>query len=327
MRRPAAAIILGLTTAVACGDGINIYQSPDTGTDLGKWDGYEPPFDPGQPPPDDVVDLVEPLDAFVDPGYDPGPPDTGWDLVDIWGSDIPYTGIYSGMEDLTGQALVNKLCQLVKSGYDGVGYEKAKDLSIDFVDEYVGKVRAVYKGDWVTGGEGLNHEHTWPQSKGAGSGDAKADLFHLFPTHPTFNSVRGNLSFGVVMNKDWPDSGYDGDPDCGETFPGHPLGCYSIRGWDAHGVKVFEPRDGQKGDSARAVLYFSIRYGSDCKVKSLSVFDTSHPVVTEGLLKTWNALDPPDEKERTRNDRIQTIQEVRNPFIDHPEFVDRISFQ
>lgn len=326
--------VIGLMFLVsACGGGVDIYQAPDKDVDFGKWDAIQPPDDPGTvlpdvPLPEAAVDLPyqDSFNAMDEGSPDPGPPDLGWDLSDVWGSDIPYTGIYSGMGELEGQNLVSKLCPLVKNGYDGTGYDNAKDLSLDFVDNYNGKVRAVYKGDWVSGGKGLNHEHTWPQSKGAGTGDAKSDLFHLFPAHPTFNSARGNLPFGWVAIKDWP-SGYDGDPDCIDFFPGHPMGCYSIRGWDSQGVKVFEPRDGQKGNSARAILYFALRYGSNCKVKPLSHFDSLHPFVTESLLKTWNAMDPPDGNERTRNDRIETIQKVRNPFVDHPEFVDRITFQ
>jgi len=328
-------VVASVMYSVACGNGIDIYQQPDADKDFSKWDVMvqDAPFrDTGHDDSLSIPDVILLDPGKTDPGKtdydikDPGPQDTGWDLSDVWGSDIQYTGIYTGAGVLEGQALVSKLCALVKSGYQGEGYDDAKDLSLEYVDEYNGKVRAVYKGDWVYGGKGLNHEHTWPQSKGAGSGDAKSDLFHLFPTHPQFNSARGNLTFGLVKTKNWPD-GYVGDPDCGETFPGHAYGCFSIRGWDQYGVLVFEPRDGQKGDTARAVLYFSIRYGKDCKVKSLGILDSYHPDVTEALLKTWNALDPPDENEQTRNDRIETIEKVRNPFIDHPEFIDRISFQ
>jgi endonuclease I len=43
-------------------------------------------------------------------------------------------------------------------------------------------------------------------------------------------------------------------------------------------------------------------------------------------LKEWNRKDPPDDHERERNARIEAHEGVRNPFIDHPEFVDRIDF-
>jgi endonuclease I len=59
---------------------------------------------------------------------------------------------------------------------------------------------------------------------------------------------------------------------------------------------------------------------------NLEDFDSSHPKVTERVLKEWNRLDPPDDQERSRNDRIYKLQHNRNPFIDHPEFIDRIEF-
>ena len=52
-----------------------------------------------------------------------------------------------------------------------------------------------------------------------------------------------------------------------------------------------------------------------------------HAAITEAVLKSWNQLDPPDDHERRRNDRIEVIEGVRTPFIDHPELVDRITFQ
>jgi endonuclease I len=48
------------------------------------------------------------------------------------------------------------------------------------------------------------------------------------------------------------------------------------------------------------------------------------PQDEEEALKVWNHLDPPDEKERVRNGRIEEHQNTRNPFVDHPEFADRI---
>jgi len=239
--------------------------------------------------------------------------------------DVEYVGIYAGLESATGQSLVYALCHLVKDSYNGISYDAAGDLIMSAIDSYGGQVEEIYTGDLVPKGKGLNVEHSWPQSKGA-TGEAKADMFHLFPAWPNYNSARGNIPYGVVVWPNWPSSSFPSGG-CDDHFPGHPEGCDSVRGEDAHGIDVFEPRDASKGNVARAILYFSVRYGTGCKAKPLSVFDPAHPVVTEEILKDWNRSDPPDDRERDRNDRIEEVQNVRNPFIDHPEFIDRISFQ
>ena len=44
----------------------------------------------------------------------------------------------------------------------------------------------------------------------------------------------------------------------------------------------------------------------------------------KSTLLQWHQQDPVDDPEIQRNDRIYYYQENRNPFIDHPEFVDLI---
>lgn len=47
-----------------------------------------------------------------------------------------------------------------------------------------------------------------------------------------------------------------------------------------------------------------------------------------GMLSTllkWNEVDPPSRQEKLRNERIcKFYQHNRNPFVDHPEFANRI---
>ena len=129
----------------------------------------------------------------------------------------------------------------------------------------------------------------------------------------------------MVLTRDWPTT-LVGDPSCATAMP-LDSGCYSFKGKDASGVEVFEPRDAQKGVTARAIFYFSVRYGQACAVRALSSLDPAHPVVTEAVLKAWSAADLPGLEERTRNDRVEQVEKVRNPFIDHPELVLRIAFQ
>lgn len=76
---------------------------------------------------------------------------------------------------------------------------------------------------------------------------------------------------------------------------------------------MFEPSDAVKGDVARAMFYFSVRF-------QLTIDD-----VQENILRQWHENDPPDEFEIWRNDAIFEIQKDRNPFIDKPELVGNIA--
>tara|TARA_Y100001936_G_scaffold31362_1_gene29378 strand:+ start:3023 stop:3778 length:756 start_codon:yes stop_codon:yes gene_type:complete len=67
-----------------------------------------------------------------------------------------------------------------------------------------------------------------------------------------------------------------------------------------------------KGDIARAYLYMSYQYKIDLQEGQ------------ENKLRKWHFEDPPDDWEENRNDRIEAIQGNRNPFIDHPEWVERV---
>jgi endonuclease I len=49
------------------------------------------------------------------------------------------------------------------------------------------------------------------------------------------------------------------------------------------------------------------------------------PDDVEATLRTWHEEDPVDQDERTRNDNIDRAQHNRNPFVDLPELVNRIS--
>jgi hypothetical protein len=101
------------------------------------------------------------------------------------------------------------------------------------------------------------------------------------------------------------------------------------KGLDSLGHVVFEPRDKIKGDCARAMFYQILCYdgvnGSDwylpVVIDSATMYGQS-----ESLLKKWNLQDPPDNYEMARNDYIQSIQSNRNPFIDHPEWVNWFGF-
>ncbi|MNL52021.1 Extracellular ribonuclease precursor [compost metagenome] len=71
---------------------------------------------------------------------------------------------------------------------------------------------------------------------------------------------------------------------------------------------------------ARALLYFYTTYAV---AKSPGVWLDNFRVEHDTLLK-WHREDPVDADERRRNEAIYKLQKNRNPFIDHPEYVEAI---
>lgn len=140
----------------------------------------------------------------------------------------------------------------------------------------------------------LNCEHTWPQSKFStrfNKDMQKSDLHHLYPTDSKANSIRGNYHFAEVQDN-----------------LVHNL-CNSSR---SSGDR-FEPPTEHKGNVARALFYFAVRYQMNI------------PADEEAYLREWHYQDPVDADERQRNETIFQVQKNRNPFIDYPGLVDKIA--
>lgn len=151
-------------------------------------------------------------------------------------------------------------------------------------------------------GTKINCEHTWPQSKFTGAYPKemqKSDLHHLFPSDSRANSIRGNDDFTDVSH----DTGDLAQTNCTISKFGSPV---------AGGNDGFEPPLAHKGNVARAIFYFSVRY------------KMAIPKNEEETLRRWNDLDPVDQEEMDRNDAIQAVQGNRNPFIDYPTLVNDI---
>ncbi|MCZ2257582.1 endonuclease [Sporosarcina sp. G11-34] len=154
-------------------------------------------------------------------------------------------------------------------------------------------------GDW-------NREHTWAKSHG-NFGTSKGpgtDIHHLRPTDVQVNSLRGNLDF-----------------DNGGTAVKGCDGCLkSANSW--------EPPDNVKGDVARILFYMATRYEQGDKVDlELNEKLNNGSAPYHGKLSTlleWHKQDPVDAFEENRNNVIQEWQGNRNPFIDHPEWVELI---
>ena len=223
---------------------------------------------------------------------------------------------YATAQGKEGADLLHALHFIIRTGHVDRGYSQARDELFSEIDDVDGddKVEDLFTGESrgpITDRKnayekGFNTEHTWPQSQGA-TGIAQSDLHHLRASDVKTNEVRGHMPYGDVVRTEW------------TTGSG---AAQAKMGVDALGTEVFEPHAAVKGDIARGLLYFYTRYAmSQTQRFSLEAFE--HEVPT--LLK-WSAADPVDDAERLRNDAVQRVQGNRNPFIDHPEWVDAIHF-
>ena len=175
----------------------------------------------------------------------------------------------------------------------------------------------IYTGTftWTTMSREHTFAHSWMPTFPSTSNDQYSDQYQLFPTHQNnANGRRSNHPFGIVVNVTY-------------QFMEGKVGT------NAAGQIVYEPRDGHKGDAARSLFYMMVRYdgiaGNTWNFNWLN--NTSLPSLSEApqdtlVLQEWNRQDPPDKWEIDRNNYVQSIQQNRNPFVDHPEYINYISF-
>ena len=227
-------------------------------------------------------------------------------------------GYYSLAEGRTGTALVQALHQIIDD-QRVLGYNAARDSMYGFVDDpdnddviielYIGDLRDSVLDRASALLADLNAEHTWPQSLGAEEDPANSDLHVIYPADETANNRRSNNPFGMVVR---------------DTTWVSPLVTtpeeQSVLGRDAQNRVVFEPRDSKKGDIARALLYFFVRYN----YQRTPSFSLSNFGIEEATLLEWARLDPVDAYERSRNNLVYRAQGNRNPFVDRPDFLDAV---
>ncbi|MCK5684712.1 endonuclease [bacterium] len=210
---------------------------------------------------------------------------------------------YSDINVTSGQDLKDQLRTLI-SNHESLGYTLCRKYMYGQLDNVDGKVTGVYTGrifkyspyDGIVATNTrsfMNCEHTWPQSFFDKQEPMRSDIYHLFPTDSDANGKRGSYLFGNVEDVMWEE---------GE----------SKLGIDRTGETVFEPRDCHKGNVARAIFYFSTCYGDPITKDE------------ENVLRQWHEIDEVDEQEMNRNNGISKLQKNRNPFIDHPEWVELI---
>ena len=170
-------------------------------------------------------------------------------------------------------------------------------------------------GNQSSEGDCYNREHLIPQSSFGSADPMQSDIHHVIPSDGRVNNFRGSLVFGNVASANW------------TSQNGSKRGTSGMSGYS--GV-VFEPIDEFKGDIARALLYFAVRYEDTVDgYTSFDMFDGSNdavffPWAIEVLLDWHTNVDPVDQRERDRNAAAYDFQNNANPFVDHPEYAAMI---
>lgn len=251
-----------------------------------------------------------------------------------------YSSITSNMKgDTLKVALYNIIKNHDKQSYDGLEVAmKVTDrdynlspIGTDDDDPYMYLMYADYNGSKSTaqkwsksqGSYGTteqgkyvwNKEHIWAKSNGfdTKSLPAYSDLHHLRASDWKCNNTRSNYPFGNVSSHTTSNASYDW------------TGSRRTDNYLSNGV--FEPRDSDKGDVARALFYMATRYYSGDGSGGTCLSLTSGTDSSGGkwgyldTLLAWHEADPVDEFEAHRNDLIyEQFQHNRNPYIDHPEY-------
>ena len=144
-----------------------------------------------------------------------------------------------------------------------------------------------------------NCEHVVPQSWFDKKEPMRGDLHHLFACESGCNSFRGNIPYW-----DFPDFEEAERRDCGKRI----------------GRTKFEPSFG-KGEAARAVLYFLLRYPGEIDDQ-----EAEYEKERLAILLQWHEAHPVTDHELHRNAAIFADQGNRNPLIDFPEWAREIDF-
>ncbi|WP_415325583.1 endonuclease [Chryseobacterium sp. MMS23-Vi53] len=246
------------------------------------------------------------------------------------------TGYYDGTAGLTGAALKTKLSQIITNGHQAGSYNGLwtayQTTDRDYYYENDGTILDIYSenpngadpynynvgvnqcGNYSAEGACYNREHIVPQSLFNEASPMVSDAHFIRATDGKVNGMRSNYPFGKVGSSSF------------TSLNGSKLGSSVSPGYSG---TVFEPIDAFKGDVARMILYFVTRY--ETKLSTFTSGDMLGGSAFPGLqtwelnqLLAWSAADPVSPAEIGRNNATYTYQGNRNPYIDHPEYINQI---
>ena len=259
-------------------------------------------------------------------------------LLLILSSSIGFGQIPSGYYSTatgTGYTLKTQLYNIIKghtdNGYAGL-YTTYQTSDIDSFYENDGTILDMYSekpsgtdpynyssgstqrcGTYSVEGDCYNREHIIPQSTFNSAAPMVSDAHFITPTDGKVNGQRSNYPHGNVATATW------------TSLNGGKLGSSGVSGYSG---TVFEPINDFKGDIARMYFYFATRYENTVAGYSFAMFDgSSNKVFTTAFLNqllAWHNQDPVSAREIARNNAIYARQNNRNPYIDHPEYVQAI---
>ena len=228
----------------------------------------------------------------------------------------------------------DNLFNFLKNNYqtsNTLGYNNARDVMYSTIDIKSGnQLTGVYSGYTITldlsqdpstdaYNKGINCEHTWPQSLGASSDPMKSDMHHLFPTKSNVNSSRGNDPFDESVDNTT-DKWYRNDYYI-ESVPTEFIDEYAEKYNPPNtSDERFEPREEQKGNTARAMLYFYTIYNDTPNI------DLSFWEVQEDIILDWHYYDLPDDTEISRTNLIASHQGNQNPYVIDPSLAGRVFY-
>ncbi|MGE4512774.1 MAG: endonuclease [Chryseobacterium sp.] len=260
-------------------------------------------------------------------------------------------GYYDGTSGLSGYALKSKLHDIISEKninwhygdlpdfYNQTDLDKYYDhgsenttLLLDIYSEIpTGPDAYEYTSAQIIGsagaeGAGWNREHMMPQSTFYSNYPMYSDLFYVVPTDAKINQLRSNYPYGMVGSTIY------------YTFTNSSrIGNCAIPGV-AYTGRVYEPIDEFKGDVARSLLYFAVRYQG--KLDTFNFNNNTNPASDTNpldgteeraydpayivMLLQWHQQDPVSQREIDRNNAVYALQKNRNPFIDNPSWVNAI---
>ena len=213
------------------------------------------------------------------------------------------------------ESLKEKLKRLYGS-HKQLSYKNARIALYNDIDCENDQIDLIYSGTsykWKCNSKNIpvitqvNCEHTVPRCLFNDKLPMLSDLHHLFSASTKVNNARANNPFKEIEYNMC--DKFCKEYDCTKTMPSNPeeYSCLITN-------KAWMPRADDKGEIARAVLYFMTMYDM-VDINLVGDLET---------FKAWNMKYPPSEREKARNDAINITQGNRNPYIDDYTLVNQV---